>query len=160
MRRSRLGFIACDAIAAASALLLALACASEVVPSAPPIDPAPPGAVRVRLVFGEDADLDLYVTGPAQESVYFGNRTSRDGGELLADQRCDATSPRVETIAFARATPGRYRVGVDFMIRCARNVDSARFELIAELPGEPPIHQHGEAHFGAFAPRTLEFELR
>jgi hypothetical protein len=66
----------------------------------------------------------------------------------------------VETIAFPHAAPGRYRVGVDFMIRCTRSVESARYELIAELPGRPPIHQRGEARFGAFASRSLEFEVR
>ncbi len=151
--------IARDAIAGAPALLLALACAGSAAREAPEEPPAAPDAVRVRLVFGADADLDLYVTGPSQESVYFGNPTSRDGGELLADRRCDAPAPRVETIAFAPAAPGRYRVGVDFMIRCAAGVDTASYELIAELPGRPPIRRRATATFGAFAPRALEFEV-
>jgi hypothetical protein len=157
MRHSRKELIASDAIAGAAALLLA--CAGPVAHEAPQEPPVAPDAVRVRLVFGAAADLDLYVTGPSQESVYFGNPTSRDGGELLADRRCDAPAPRVETIAFARAAPGRYRVGVDFMIRCATGVDTASYELIAELPGRPPIRQRADAAFGSFAPRALEFEV-
>jgi hypothetical protein len=162
---SRLDTIARDAIARVAWLPLAaaLACAgSSRAPAAPDAsaDPtAPPDMVRVRLVFGADADLDLYVTGPSDETVYFANDASRDGGRLVADRRCDAPAPRVETIEFARAAPGRYRVGVDFMMRCARGIDRAPFELIAEVPGQPPIRRRGEAAFGAFDPRALEFEV-
>jgi hypothetical protein len=169
MRVSRLEIIARDAIAVAAGLPLAahLACAG----AAPEADragaamaalasAAPPDAVRIQLVFGADVDLDLYVTGPADEAVYFANATSRDGGRLVADRRCDSPAPRVETIEFARAAAGRYRVGVDFMMRCERGVDRAPFELIAEAPGRPPVRQRGEAIFGAFDPRVLEFEVR
>jgi hypothetical protein len=159
MRRRRLELIARDAIAGAPALLLWLACAGS-LPNPPPQEPpAAPDAVRVRLVFGADADLDLYVTGPAQDSVYFANPTSRDGGRLVADRRCGSPAPRVETIEFAPAAPGRYRVGIDFMIRCARGLDRAEYELSVEQPGRSPLRQRGQATFGAFAPRVLEFEV-
>jgi len=104
-------------------------------------------------------DLDLYVTGPSAEAVYFGNDASRDGGRLVADRRCDSPAPRAETIEFASAPPGRYRIGVDFMIRCARGVDRARYELLVEQPGQPPVRQRGEATFGRFAPRVIELEV-
>jgi hypothetical protein len=172
MRVTRLD-IARDAIArsralpaacAVFALAGALACtgpepAGDPRPDAPE-SPAPPGAVRVRLAFGAEADLDLYVTGPAGESVYFANDRSRDGGRLMADRRCDASAHRVESVEFARAPAGRYRVGVDFMIRCASGVDRAPYELVAEVPGRPPIRRRGEARFGVFDSRALEFELR
>jgi len=116
--------------------------------------------VRVRLVFGADADLGLYVTGPSDETVYFANHESRDGGRLISDRRCDAPAPRVETIEFANAVAGRYRVGIDFMMRCARGVGRAPFELIADVPGQPPIRRRGEAVFGGFDRRALEFEVR
>ena len=159
MRRRRLELIARDAIAGAPALLLALACAGSLPIEAPREPPAARDSLRVRLVFGADADLDLYVTGPAQESVYFANPSSRDGGRLVADRRCDSPAPRAETIEFAPAAPGRYRIGVDFMMRCARGVDRARYELFVEQPGRPLLRQGGEATFGAFAPRVLELEV-
>jgi hypothetical protein len=169
MRVSQLEIIARDAIAVAAWLPLVthLACAGAAHPAdrvgdAPPVlaRPAPPDAVRIQLVFGADVDLDLYVTGPAEEAVYFANDASQDGGRLVADQRCGSPAPRVETIEFARAAAGRYRVGVDFMIRCARGIDRAPFELFAEAPGRPPIRQRSEAIFGVFDPRVLEFEVR
>ena len=166
MRGSRLENIARDAIAVAAWLPLAaaLACAGAAREDAGAgthvlAGPAAPDAVRIQLVFGADVDLDLYVTGPAEEAVYFANDASQDGGRLVADRRCDSPAPRVETVEFARAAAGRYRVGVDFMIRCARGIDRAPFELIAEAPGQPPIRRRGEAVFGVFDPRVLELEV-
>jgi hypothetical protein len=164
MRRKPI--IARDAIASTAWLPLAaaLACAGAAHDDAGAAatalaSPAPPDALRVQLVFGADVDLDLYVTGPADEAVYFANAASQDGGRLVADRRCDAPAPRVETIEFAHAAAGRYRVGVDFMIRCERGVDRAPFEVIAEAPGQPPIRARGEAIFGAFDPRVLELRV-
>ncbi|HKA14805.1 MAG TPA: hypothetical protein VKH41_07295 [Myxococcota bacterium] len=164
MRVPQLEAIARDAIARALWVPLAAALACAAPPAEIPItdllaSSAPQGGVRVSLVYGSEADLDLYVTGPAEETVYFANQASRDGGILIADRRCGMRTPRVETIQWTRAAEGRYRVGVDFMMRCRGSVDRARYELIAELPGQPPIRQHGEAEFGAFAPRVLEFEV-
>ncbi len=160
MRVRRLD-IARDAIAPLAAGL-ALACAGVDAARAPETDlralPAAPDAVRVRLAFGAEADLDLYVTGPADEAVYFANDAARDGGRLTSDRRCDAPAPREEVIEFAHAAPGRYRVGVDFMVRCANGVDRAPYELVAEVPGQAPIRVRGDARFGAFDPRALEFE--
>ena len=45
------------------------------------------------------------------------------------------------------------------MVRCARGVDRAAYELCAEAPGRPPLYQRGEATFGAFAPSVLELEV-
>jgi hypothetical protein len=167
-RRSPLDTIARDAIARARRLPLALAalvaCASgsgpgDALDPSAALGPAAPDALRVSLVFGADVDLDLYVTGPSSETVYFGNDASREGGRLVADRRCDSRTPRIETVEFAPAAPGRYRIGVDFMVRCARGVDRASYELYAERPGQPPLRQRGEAIFGAFAPRVLELEV-
>ena len=97
--------------------------------------PAAPDAVRIQLVFGADVDLDLYVTGPAEEAVYFANDASRTAAG--SSPTAAATRPRrASRRSSSRARPpGRYRVGVDFMIRCARGIDRAPFELIAEAPG-------------------------
>ncbi len=153
-----------DAIARALLVPLALACAgppelSGAAATELLANPAPADAVRVSLVFGAEVDLDLYVTGPGEEAVYFANDASHDRGRLVADRRCDSLAPRVETVEFPRAAAGRYRVGVDFMIRCARGVDRAPYELVTEVPGAPPRRQRGEASFGVFAPRVLEFEI-
>ncbi len=85
---------------------------------AEPVSPALSGGLVVRLAFDGAADLDLFVTDPLQESVYFANTPTRSGGTLVDDRRCDDPSPRVETVHFPNPTSGRYRVGVDFHKRC------------------------------------------
>lgn len=139
---------------------MVLAAALAVAVGAPPaIRAGAPRAVRVQLVFDGRADLDLYVTGPGQESVYFANRTSHDGGALEADRGCEAPAPRTEVIAFDPAPAGPYRVGIDFMLRCDGGVDRAPYELVIEAPGSAPVRRRGEAVFGRFDPRVAEFEV-
>ncbi|MBM4383027.1 MAG: hypothetical protein FJ091_06610 [Deltaproteobacteria bacterium] len=54
------------------------------------------GALRIRLAFGAQADLDLYVTDPLAETIYFANERAAAGGRLVADVRCDSKTPRIE----------------------------------------------------------------
>ena len=106
-------------------------------------------ALVVRLVFDADADLDLYVTDPGAETVYFGNSPSGGGGRLLVDQRCDAPTPRVETVVFAQRTRGTVRVGVDAPERCRNDVRAVPF--VVELrAGEQRVEQPGVAIPGRF----------
>lgn len=138
-------------------------CASA--PASLPADalPSAPGApadsgLRVRLAFGAEADLDLYVTDPAQETVYFANTPTRSGGALEADRRCDAPAPRVEQVEWSAPPPGRYRIGIDFPIRC-RNLDEpVPFVLEVSVGGE---HQErrGTIAFGRFEPVVWEFDV-
>ncbi len=143
------------------ALSLALACAAAPLapPDPPPAPPLDPESVRVRLVFDASVDLDLYVTGPSQETVYFGNARSRDGGELDADRRCDSPAPRAESVTFPAAPAGLYRVGVDFMVRCADGVERAPYALSIEAPGRAPQRLEGEVAFGVFEARVTEFRI-
>ncbi len=117
-----------------------------------------PGAARVRLAFGSEADLDLYVTDPLSESLYFANTPIRSGGELDADQTCDDPAPRVETAMLSPASPGHYRVGVDFMTRCRR--DTARVPFVVEVRAEGLRRvERGLIDFGHFQPQVLQFEI-
>jgi hypothetical protein len=74
--------------------------------------------VVVQLAFGKEADLDLYVTDPLLDTVYFARHESRTGGRISADVRCDTAGPRIEEVRFDAPWPGRYRVGVDHPMRC------------------------------------------
>jgi len=115
--------------------------------------PAPdPGALEVVLAFAPDVDLDLYVTDPLQETVYFANSPSRAGGRLEADVGCAGRGrePRAETVRFAEPPPGRYRVSVDHPRSCGR----------ARAAGYAVAVRHGgrvTLHTGAVRP--LEFRL-
>ncbi len=112
----------------------------------------------MELVFGADADLDLYVSDPSQETAYFANTPVRSGGALAADLRCDAQAPRVEVAVWETPAPGRYRVGVDFPERCSGGADAAPFQLRVRGPGVQR-ELRGEAAFGRFDSRVLEFEI-
>jgi len=126
---------------------------ARVLEASPP--PLPPGAVVVRLAFGAAADLDLYVTDPLEEAVYFGNTPARSGGRLEADLRCDAAAPRVETVVFDPAPAGRYRVGVDFPERCNGGRGDAAFAVELWAGGRRTLRS-GRLAPALFEPIVLE----
>jgi hypothetical protein len=125
---------------------------------------APTGAVRVHLAFGSRADLDLYVTGPLEETVYHANTPSAIGGELVADRHCEEgaaeppATPRVETIQFAPAHPGHYRVGVDYPHACRGDAGPVPFVLRIDTP-DGRRTQRGLASFEFFELAVLEFDV-
>lgn len=149
------------ALSALCGFALAAGCASPAPPPAAPARAAPaPGDLRVALVFGAGADLDLYVTDPSQETIYYANSPSRSsGGRLDADRRCDDPMPRVETVELAGAAPGRYRVGIDHAQRCGGRGEAVEpFLLIVEAGGRRR-ELRGEIAGGRFLPRVVEFSL-
>jgi hypothetical protein len=140
---------------------LAAGCASAPAPPvAPARAPLAAGDLRVELAFGAGADLDLYLTDPSQETIYFANTPSRvHAGRLEADRRCDAPAPRRETIEIESAPPGRYRVGVDHAGSCQGQTGAPEpFLVIVEADGQRK-EIRGEVARGRFLVRVLEFEL-
>ena len=148
-------------LSALCGLALAAGCASAPALLVAPVRiPPAPGDLRVELVFSRGADLDLYLTDPAQETVYYANTPSRaSGGRLEADLRCDAPEPRVEAVLFENAPPGRYRVGVDHAESCAGGAAVEAFLVIVEAAGGERRELRGEISRGRFLPRVLEIEL-
>ena len=140
---------------------LAWACASAPAPLLDPALDAPGDAttLQVSLVFGPDADLDLYVTGPSEETVYYANTPARDRGHLDADRRCDAPPPRVETITFPAAVAGRYRVGIDYPEDCGEITREVPYRLVWHAPGAGPRQRDGVARFGRFDSRVVEIDV-
>ena len=115
----------------------------------------------VRLMFESDVDLDLYVTDPLLETVYFARHDSRTGGRIVSDVRCDTTGPRVEEIRFPDPWPGRYRVGVDFPHRCDGSASRvpAPFAVTVDLDGSATESVHGLVEREFFEVRVLEFDI-
>jgi hypothetical protein len=166
--------------------LLAAACASTPPPPPPPPAwsdatraeaerlvealraTAPAGdALVVRLAFGADADLDLYVTDPSLETVYYANTPAVSGGALLADRRCDGppgdgaaaeAGVRIETVRFERPPPGRYRIGIDFPHRCDGGPDEVPFAVSVD---HPALHEgkRGMARWLDFTVIFHEFSI-
>jgi len=120
----------------------------------------PTQGLELRLAFAADVDLDLYVTDPRLETLYYANTPVKSGGELSTDQRCDSPgdAPRVEVARFAAPPPGRYRVGVDFPARCRGEGEVAPWVLsIASPAGRRTLR--GLAERLRFEAIVIEFEL-
>jgi hypothetical protein len=164
---------------AALAAVLALACASGPPKPPPPppapawtealsaraaaleaklamVPPAPAGELVVRLAFEPGADLDLYVSDPLEETVYYANTPARSGGALEADRRCREPGDGVETVRFAAPRAGRYRVGVDFQHRCDGEERVAPWVIAVDANGERRLLR-GLASWNVFASRVDEF---
>lgn len=112
----------------------------------------------VQLAFGAEADLDLYVTGPLLETVYFANHESKSGGKISDDVRCDKQPFRIEEVWFDAPMPGRYRVGVDYPEQCNGNVEPAAY-VISVLRDGKRQEVSGSVSLRQFEVVVLEFVL-
>src|SRR3989442_3685575 len=119
-------------------VLLAVAGCARRLPrprAAPPSEPGP--GVTVTLLWEAPADLDLYVTDPALETLYFANRRTAAGGALEQDVRCTAGRHGVQAERARWTAPpaGRYRVGVDFPEACDGRTKEAPFRVQVDVDG-------------------------
>jgi hypothetical protein len=156
-----------------AAILLAAAgggCARRSrLPEPPPIPLLAGTDLAVTLAWDAPVDLDLYVTEPGLETVYFANRKSAHGGALERDARCaddpgagaDASAPaaRLETIRWAAPPPGLYRVAVDFIELCGdRRVPDVAYRVVVDADGRRQ-EEVGRAHVAERNPRAFEFTV-
>jgi hypothetical protein len=143
---------------------LALAGCAPTHPVLPPPPTAPLAAqhgagVQVSLVWSVPVDLDLYVTDPSLETVYFANPRSQTGGRLQKDVTCDAgEATRVEQAGWDQPPPGRYRVGVDFIGACKSEIDEAEFRVVVDVGGRLR-EKTGRLAKERFEPVVLEFDV-
>ncbi len=113
----------------------------------------------VQLAFGAEADLDLYVTDPLLETVYFANHKSKSGGQISDDMRCDKQPFRIEEVRFHAPMPGRYRVGVDHPGQCNGNKEPAAY-VISVLQNGIRQEVRGSVSLRQFDVIVLEFEVK
>jgi len=118
----------------------------------------------VRLAFDDGADLDLFVTDPLKESVYFGNSPGLSGGALQVDRRCEDPEPRIEEITYDAPRPGRYRIGVDHHAACKTGpLQSASSKngiyAVDVRHGDQRWRSAGVLERGHFEIIVLEFEI-
>lgn len=112
----------------------------------------------VQLAFGPEADLDLYVTDPRLETVYFANHRSKSGGEISADNRCDGEAFRIEEIRFGVPEPGRYRVGIDYPEGCDGAGEPSAHAVSVSYNGQR-LEAHGSVSLQQFEVIVLEFDI-
>jgi len=112
----------------------------------------------VTLEFDGVADLDLYVTDPRLETVYFGNTPSSAGAWLSRDVRCEGTdAPRREVVRFERPDAGTYRIGVDHVKACHWVGGAATYSIRVVAPGGE-ARVEGRIEPSTFNSRALEFD--
>lgn len=112
----------------------------------------------VRLAFGADTDLDLYVTDPSLETIYFANHQSKSGGAITEDRRCGAEGIQVEEVRFALPQAGRYRVGVDYPEHCRGGEAPAAHAVSVTYNGQR-LEGQGVVKLRKFDVVVLEFEF-
>lgn len=142
-------------------VVVGIGCGTRAQESMEPVRPLslrPPGALEIRLEFSEQADLDLFVTDPDQETVYFGNSPSRGGGQLIDDTGCPSPLPRTEVVRFVAPRPGRYRVGIDYTRSCRFRRQPAWYRLEIRSDAFNLTHT-GEVAPGRFEQKALEFTI-
>jgi hypothetical protein len=142
------------------ALVLA-GCAGQAPAPRPAAAPEPPlPGVTVTIRWTAPVDLDLYVTDPALETVYFANPRTASGGVLERDARCEGRQPgeQAERARWTDPPPGRYRVGVDFLEACGTRVREAAWALTVEVDGRRQ-EVTGRARLAEREPRVLEFTV-
>jgi hypothetical protein len=156
-------------LGAIGAAFLSGACGAPVGKPGPPppasvVGQGPAGPVRVSLLWSEAVDLDLYVTDPAHETLYFANNPSGSGGRLERDVACkDArlagkAAVLSEAAGWTARLPGHYRVGVDFPEVCDSKLSAVSFRVLAEVDGKR-IERTGTLQAVVFEPVVLEFDL-
>lgn len=119
--------------------------------------------LRVMLMWTAPVDLDLYLTDPTSETVYFGNNPSRSGARLLRDTRCadfpSNDTPAFEVASVSAPTPGHYRIGVDFIDACESKTSSVSFRVVTQY-GDTTRETTGSITLEEFQPIVVEFELQ
>lgn len=100
--------------------------------------------VRISLVWDNRNDLDLHVTAPSGEVIYYGHKVSQCGGVLDVDRnvRGETTTP-VENVRWMRGTapPGEYKVMVRNFNFHEPDRAPTPFRVEIECGGELMFHQ-------------------
>lgn len=100
-----------------------------------------PGNPRFNLVFDneDNVDLDLYVTDPNGDTIYFANSRSASGGELDVDCQCGIcpNGPNENIFWQSGSAPsGTYTYWVDYFGSCSGSSASSSFTLRVLRNGE------------------------
>jgi hypothetical protein len=129
------------------------------LPPPPPVVAGESG-MRVTLTWDSPVDLDLYLTDPTWETLYFGNNPTRTGATLVQKASCghDDAKPAVELARVFDPAPGPYRIGIDFIDACHSDLDQVPYRIVVDVDGQRR-EMTGEAGLARFDVVVMEFRL-
>ena len=122
--------------------------------------------VIVELSWKVPVDLDLFVTDPEGETVYFANRKARTGLAMGEEADCRTiaagSAPYRETAIITAARPGRYRVSVDFLKDCGTIALQADFgvRLLEATNGNELARSRSQVRHRVLEPVAWEFVIQ
>lgn len=99
------------------------------------------GEVQATVSWDSSADVDLHVTDPALEEVFFGNPTSASGGLLDIDSNanCNGAGDMLENIVWPGTAPaGTYSVRVSLFADCGTASVGTNFSGLVRVRGSNP----------------------
>ena len=100
------------------------------------------GDVVVYLTWDTTADIDLHVTDPNGEEIFFGHSSSASGGQLSADNGnpCPAIVGEPERIFWPTgvAPHGRYVITVEYYRQC-NNEGATNWNVIVLVDGKKSV---------------------
>ena len=90
-------------------------------------------ALHLELTWTAPVDLDLFVTGPSGETIYFGNKQAKNGDKVTEESNCESVISKPthlrETVLIPAAQSGKYRVSVDFILQCGSNLEEVAAKI-------------------------------
>lgn len=85
----------------------------------------------IEISWREPIDLDLFLTGPKGETIYFANRLSKNGMRMRTETGCTEMKgkepPFIEQAVIPSQIKGKFRVSVDFINSCNHNILSSDY---------------------------------
>ncbi|MCF2970621.1 right-handed parallel beta-helix repeat-containing protein [Synechococcus sp. Nb3U1] len=113
--------------------------ASTPTPTSTPTPPLGTGPIQITLTWNTIDDLDLYVTDPGEQTVFFGNPSIPSGGRLDVDANSNCagvTTNPVENVFWASTPPtGRYLIEVVLFRRCSQSTAPIPFTVTLRKSG-------------------------
>ena len=123
-------------------------------------------ALRLELTWSAPVDLDLFVTGPSGETIYFGNKQAKNGDKVIEESNCESVISKSghlrETVFIPAAQSGKYRVSVDFILQCGSNLEdvAAKIDLFNAQNDTKLTQQTITVRRQVLNTVAMEFEVR
>ena len=129
------------------------------------IDNAVGKSLVVEITWDDPVDLDIFLTDPPGETVYFANRLAKSGAAMGMESGCGEAAqggrPYTESIRIPAALAGRYRVSVDFIKDCGHTTLGADLRVVVKTADGAVLGRaESEVQYRNLNPVAWEFEIK